>query len=68
MFLGVPCCTDSVYWNAHRVYGKVRFEELFAGWRVLNSFPSNALSSGRGKHGDWLFTPVWALQNPLGCV
>jgi SAM-dependent methyltransferase len=68
MFLGVPCCVDSVYWNAHRVYGRVRFEEMFAGWKVLSSFPADALRSGRGKHGDWLFQPVWALQNPTGCI
>jgi hypothetical protein len=67
MFLGVPCCEDALYWNAHRVYGPLRYSDMFAGWRVLGSAPSNALGGKRGGHGDWLFQPVWALQNRMGC-
>jgi hypothetical protein len=67
MFLGVPCCEDALYWNAHRVYGPVRYSEMFAGWRVVGSAPPDAMEGKRGKQGDWVFQPVWALQNRMGC-
>ena len=67
MFLGVPCCEDALYWNAHRVYGPVRYSDMFAGWRTLGSAPRDAMEGTRGKEGDWVFQPVWALQNRMGC-
>ena len=67
MFFGVPCCEDALYWNAHRVYGPVRYSEMFAGWRTLGSAPRDAMDGPRGKRGDWVFQPVWALQNRRGC-
>lgn len=67
MFLGVPCCEDALYWNAHRVYGPLRYADMFAGWRTLGSAPRNAMEGPHGKMGDWVFQPVWALQNRMGC-
>ncbi|KAF8578944.1 DUF268-domain-containing protein [Ramaria rubella] len=67
MFLGVPCCEDALYWNAHRVYGPMRFTEMFAGWRTLGSAPRDALEGSRGGKNDWMFQPVWAIQNRMGC-
>lgn len=37
-FLAVPMGIDQVLWNAHRVYGRVRFPMLIEGWEVLASF------------------------------
>ncbi|KAG8744502.1 hypothetical protein FRC10_010067 [Ceratobasidium sp. 414] len=66
-FLGTPCCEDALYWNAHRVYGPVRYSKMFAGWRVLGSAPLNAMAGGEGRPGNWVFQPMWALQNTVGC-
>lgn len=37
-FLAVPMGVDQILWNAHRVYGRVRFPMLIEGWDVLESF------------------------------
>ena len=37
-FLAVPMGVDQILWNAHRVYGRVRFPILIEGWEVLDSF------------------------------
>lgn len=38
LFLAVPIGKDLLVWNAHRVYGKVRFPLLIKGWKVMDSF------------------------------
>ncbi len=35
IFIGVPCCLDVLFWNAHRLYGPKRFQRLFAGLEIL---------------------------------
>lgn len=37
-FLAVPMGIDQILWNAHRVYGRLRFPMLIDGWEVLDSF------------------------------
>lgn len=37
-FLAVPMGVDQILWNAHRVYGRLRFPMLIEGWEVLESF------------------------------
>lgn len=46
-FLGLPIGKDRLVWNAHRIYGKIRFPLLTAGWRVKNTFGNL----------DWDFVP-----------
>jgi len=36
-FLAVPMGLDQILWNAHRVYGKIRFPLLIEGWEVVTS-------------------------------
>jgi hypothetical protein len=36
-FLSVPVGKDALYWNAHRVYGRLRLPLLFAEWEVVDS-------------------------------
>jgi hypothetical protein len=37
-FLAVPMGKDQILWNAHRVYGRLRFPLLTEGWEVVESF------------------------------
>jgi hypothetical protein len=37
-YLAVPMGLDQILWNAHRVYGRVRFPILIDGWEVITSF------------------------------
>lgn len=38
LFLAVPVGMDCVFWNAHRVYGRLRFPLLIDGWEVVDTF------------------------------
>ena len=37
LILSVPTGDDIVYWNAHRVYGNIRFPMLIEGWNLVDS-------------------------------
>ena len=38
MYLAVPLGIDTVVWNAHRFYGRVRLPMLLEGWEVVDTF------------------------------
>jgi hypothetical protein len=39
MFLNVPCGgEDGLVWNAHRIYGPIRFPLLIEGWEILKKY------------------------------
>ncbi|MDR1911439.1 MAG: DUF268 domain-containing protein [Helicobacteraceae bacterium] len=38
LFFGVPLGKDALYWNAHRIYGKIRLPLLLKGWRCIDVF------------------------------
>lgn len=38
LFLAVPMGKDRIYWNAHRIYGPLRFPMLIDGWEVMDCF------------------------------
>jgi len=38
LFLSVPTGKDLLVWNAHRIYGKIRFPLLIKGWKLLETF------------------------------
>lgn len=52
LYVGVPCCDDRLYWNAHRSYGPKRLPSFFAGWTVLGAHEPDA---------------IWILQNTISC-
>ena len=64
VFIGVPCGQDQLLWNAHRVYGPVRFQQLFAGLDLLGVFPQES-RLGMAVHGVW--QPIWVLRNSFHC-
>jgi|TARA_R110000823_G_scaffold196632_2_gene327952 SAM-dependent methyltransferase len=36
LFLAVPVGVDTIFWNAHRIYGKHRFPKLIDGWEIID--------------------------------
>ncbi len=38
LILAVPVGPDALYWNAHRIYGPIRFPKLCNEWKILDSF------------------------------
>lgn len=61
LFLSVPVAKDTLVWNAHRVYGKVRLPLLLDGWLILDAF---------GYHDKLLdminfVQPIFVLKNSL---
>lgn len=61
LFLSIPMGKDAIVWNAHRIYGQVRFPHLVAGWQVLASVGSHADSQTyRDKP---YFQPIHVLGN-----
>lgn len=67
VFLGIPCCRDELFWNAHRVYGKIRLRAMFGGYNVIGVHPSDAISRITDATEFRSFQPVWVLQNAIGC-
>lgn len=37
-FLAVPMGKDQILWNAHRIYGRLRFPLLIDGWDIVETF------------------------------
>ncbi len=60
LFLSIPVGQDAIYWNAHRVYGKIRLPLLFETWEMIDSegFAESDLTiSSEGGH-----QPVFVLR------
>lgn len=60
LFLAVPVGQDHIFWNVHRVYGKIRFPLLIEGWELVDSFgfnPSDFEKHERGGH-----QPIFVLR------
>lgn len=61
LILAVPMGSDAIVWNAHRIYGKLRFPMLLQGWQVVDSFGFRE-ELYEGKLGRWDIQPVWVLK------
>ena len=59
LFLAVPVGRDTLVWNAHRIYGKIRLPKLLEGWKLLGTFPSNILRVNQ---------PIFVLENSDSAV
>lgn len=60
LILAVPMGVDKIVWNAHRVYGPVRYPMLIEGWKMEASFGMDASSLDCNKEG---YQPVAVLRN-----
>lgn len=60
LFLAVPIGQDYCVWNAHRVYGKIRFPVLIEGWEIVDAFGFTERDLDRNPNE--LYQPVLVLQ------
>ena len=68
MFLAVPLGPDRLVWNAHRIYGRIRFPMLTKGWEILDSFGWNLFEDEYSQDDfeidrDAGHQPVFVLKN-----
>jgi len=63
LYLAVPTGVDKVVWNAHRVYGHIRFPKLFKGWEVVGAVgvQDHLLDNDFGISG--VYQPIIVLKN-----
>jgi|2_EtaG_2_1085320.scaffolds.fasta_scaffold29226_2 hypothetical protein len=59
LFLAVPIGSDTIFWNAHRIYGEYRFPKLIAGWEIIDKvgFDEKKLKTENG-----MYQPVIVLK------
>lgn len=67
LILAVPIGSDAVVWNAHRIYGRIRFPMLMNGWHVVDSlgFKDELFDA---EPGTWHVQPVWVLRPSLEAI
>jgi hypothetical protein len=64
LFLSIPIGKDTLVWNAHRIYGKIRLPLLLKGWKLLDSFGfENSLFEMDTQKGRRYVQPIFVLQN-----
>ncbi len=61
LFLAVPVGIDTIYWNAHRIYGKERLPYLLNGWKIINTFGFH--ESQLQSHSAGWHQPLFVLTN-----
>lgn len=60
MILAVPIGRDCLYWNANRVYGRLRLPLLLKGWNAIDTFGFTE-AEFIGKLGNYAYQPVFYL-------
>lgn len=65
VMVGLPCCHDRIDWNAHRIYGPIRLQQVFSGYKLLGVYPKDARMGQTST--EYSFQPVWLLKNQLPC-
>ncbi len=65
LYLSVPIGRDLLVWNAHRIYGNLRFPLLVAGWERVAQYGCKRedFERDRGKGGG--FQPVFVLRKTV---
>jgi Caenorhabditis protein of unknown function, DUF268 len=61
VYIAVPTGLDGLWFNAHRVYGKIRFPLLTAGYEVLSHFDPNYYPD-RFQYYGWDSQPLHVLR------
>jgi hypothetical protein len=72
LFLQVPIGRDTVVWNAHRIYGRIRLPQLVKGWQLIDGlgfamelFDRGGYQAGLTLHGSHASyaEPILVLRN-----
>ena len=63
LFLAIPVGVDTLVWNAHRVYGRMRLEKLLSDWKILDVFNPWALTLDTDWGNGFGIQPVFVLEN-----
>jgi GR25 family glycosyltransferase involved in LPS biosynthesis len=63
LFLAVPMGQDQLVWNAHRIYGNLRFPLLIQGWEVLGAVGYDPNNLFINMNGGGAYQPVIVLKN-----
>jgi hypothetical protein len=63
LFLAVPIGMDKVVWNAHRIYGKVRFPMLIEGWYLEGCVGMEDAFMERETGNSGGYQPIIVLRN-----
>jgi SAM-dependent methyltransferase len=62
MFLAVPIGPDTLCWNAHRIYGRIRLPLLLEGWEVIDSFGFDQTDFDNNTNKNGCHQPVFVLK------
>ena len=62
LLLAVPMGRDALVWNAHRIYGPLRWPRLIEGWEVVDSFGFEERLYD-AELGACHVQPVWVLRS-----
>jgi len=63
LFLAVPVGKDTLVWDEHRVYGRIRLPLLLKDWHVLDTFGFNDGLFELDLEPPNYFQPVFVLEN-----
>ena len=63
LILAVPMGLDKIVWNAHRIYGPIRFPMLTAGWKLEGCVGMEEDFMSRDTGNSGAYQPVVVLRN-----
>jgi hypothetical protein len=65
MFLSIPVGPDAVFFNVHRVYGRIRLPMLLEGWKKLDAYGLSKISLTNNVNNERCsdYQPVFILKN-----
>lgn len=63
LFLAVPIGLDKMVWNAHRIYGDIRWPMLTEGWKIEGYVGMEASHMSRDTGNSGAYQPIAVLRN-----
>ena len=63
LFLAIPVGIDKIVWNAHRIYGPIRFPMLTDGWKLEGCIGMDDSLLARDTGNSGLYQPIVVLRN-----
>lgn len=63
LFLAVPVGLDKIVWNAHRIYGTIRFPMLIEGWHLEGYVGMESAFLARDTGNSGVYQPIVVLRN-----